>query len=585
MSTSVWGLATALALVFILCSTGIKAETMMPGYERSQWFGEQVREIRMDTGVRMIVDAPEVMHADRPTLVVFYATPNGNTIEQTLGCAITPDLDWHFDIQHIAAQTRRLRQIDTRDNIVLVCMEAQGLSWPSWRRTHADSSSIIRKIVEQTIKEMPGSSVNAVIAGHSGGGSMIFGFLNAGDEIPSYVKRIAFLDADYAYSDKEKHGEKLLGWLRASSENHLVVIAYDDRDIELNGKRVLGPTGGTFRATYRMIERFENDTALARSSSGDIDRYDGMNGQIRFFIHRNPHNKILHTALVGEMNGYLEALTAGTSCESKWGEFGGNRAYTKYVQPAAISVSNIPFRPGRAEAGSSVMKRVAQMPLAEREAIIKAEIEQGNLPEYLRNFITIHVKAVDSKGKEHTAVYQVAPDYLAVGSDKDFVRVPLTPMTAQPIADEFRCILPTRKMVNDIYLQAEVKLDPKPLTEAREAVDTFVQHNAIIEEQRRGKHLGALIAGIKKDVVITNMLADRPEHVAIYGWHKLDGSPIQPLTTVHKNFYVDYSHGIRLVKRAMIVDGQPRDIRDVLSDPLLCVLLSDEGPVSKSSYY
>src|SRR5207253_1071838 len=80
---------------------------------------------------------------------------------------------------------------------------------------------------------------------------------------------------------------------------------------------------------------------------------------------------------------------------------------------------------------------------------------------------------------------------------------------------------------------------------------TFVQNNDLIQSQLKeltpNAQLGALIAGIKKDVVITNRLGEKPNHVAIYGWHKLDGDPIQPLTIVHISPYVDYSHGIRLV--------------------------------------
>jgi len=38
------------------------------------------------------------------------------------------------------------------------------------------------------------------------------------------------------------------------------------------------------------------------------------------------------------------------------------------------------------------------------------------------------------------------------------------------------------------------------------------------------------------------------------------------------------------VKRSILVDGIPRDIRDVLKDPLLAPLLSDEGPIEKAWY-
>ena len=559
------------------------AASLMPGFAKSPWFGEQVREEKTETGVRMLFNAPAEMHPDRPTLLIIYTTPNGNTIEQTMGCAMVPDLDWHFDIQHIAAQTRVLRQLEKR-NVILVCMEAEGRSWPTWRQHHPDEA--IRKLVEEVAGRMPGSKVSIALAGHSGGGSMIFGFINACEAIPDQVERIALLDANYAYSDDQHHGDKLLQWL-AKPDHHLVVMAYDDRRIELDGKRVVGPTGGTFRATHRMLNRFEKDMPLEHITMGQFDHYalritdygsliTYHSSSADFFIHRNPDNKILHAALVGDMSGFLAAFGSG--------RLGGSRTYTKYIQPAGVFQDTVPPRPKHAEGGMAIMTRIAALPRDKREEILLSEFKAGNLPEFLREFKTIRVKATDSKGREHTAVYEVMPDYLAVGSDKDFVRTPLTPMAAHAIADAFGCSLPTRKMVNDIYEQAEVKLEPKPLTEKREAVETFIQHNSIIEGERAGKPLGALIAGIKKDVVITNMLLAKPDHVAIYGWHKLDGTPIQPLTTVHINWYVDYSHGIRLVKRSMLVDGNPRDIREVLADPDLCVLLSDEGVITKDHY-
>ncbi|MDH7482012.1 MAG: hypothetical protein QHH26_08595 [Armatimonadota bacterium] len=574
--------------------SSVKAECL-EGFIKSPWFNEQVREIRNDLGIRMLINAPAPFRHDLPTLAIFYGTPNGNTIEQTLGTAMVECLDWHFDIQHIAAQTRLLRKLDKNRNIVLICMETSELSWPAWRRQHSNDTQIIRKTIEDVLGEIPCQEKKAVLAAHSGGGSMIFGFIDAYNSIPSWVDRIVFLDANYSYSDDKHHGDKLFAWLQANPGTRLVVIAYDDRRITLNGKLVVGPTGGTFRASHRMLGYFEKLVSFRRSSLGDFDIYSAFVPRanlsakqnsnascISFIIHRNPLNKILHTALVGEMNGYLEALTLGTMLEEKWGKFGGTRAYVKWIQPTAPT--NIPRRPRHAADGTSVMKKVGSFSLSNREKIILKELKSGNMPDFLRQFKTISFKARDANGKEHSICFYTMPDYLAVGSDKNFVRVPLTPISAQAIADFFKCSLPTRKMVDEIYRQAEVKLEPKPLTEKREAVETFIKHNSIIEEQRKGKPLGALVAGIKKDVVITNLPENRLDHVAIYGWHRLDGTPIQPLSTVHVNWYVDYSHGIRLVKRTVIVDGKPYDIRNVLQDPILCSLLSDEGPITRPFY-
>ena len=92
----------------------------------------------------------------------------------------------------------------------------------------------------------------------------------------------------------------------------------------------------------------------------------------------------------------------------------------------------------------------------------------------------------------------------------------------------------------------------------------------------------ALVAGAKKDIVISNKIYERPDRLVIYGWRQLDGKPIQPLTNVHVNWYVDYSHGIRLVKRTMTLDGKPRDLKFLLHDVKLNPLVSDEGPLEAS---
>jgi hypothetical protein len=72
--------------------------------------------------------------------------------------------------------------------------------------------------------------------------------------------------------------------------------------------------------------------------------------------------------------------------------------------------------------------------------------------------------------------------------------------------------------------------------------------------------------------------------VAIYGWHFPSGEPIQPLTTVHVDWYVDYSHGIRPVKATIKVDETDVSYPQALRDPKLHGLLSNEGMISVSSY-
>lgn len=549
------------------------------GFRAGPWFDEPVRDEWVEGDVRIAYNLPAKLDPAKPTRLVIFATPNGNTIEQTLGCAKVPGLDWHFDIQHVAAQVRRWREVSPGENVVLACLEAEGLSWPAWRKRHTDAAARARRVVDGIRSRLPGDP-KVTLTGHSGGGSFLWSFLDGGDALPDWVERISFLDSNYSYADEKHHGDKLLAWLRSGPARVLSVIAYDDRKITLNGKLVVGPDGGTFRATDRMLARFRKDLAFTDSSAGEFDVHSALDGRLVCRVHRNPQNKILHTVLVGEMNGVLQALTEGTPHAPTWGTFGGPRAYADWVQPAP----GIPPRPAQAPGGAAFMKSIARMPIAQREEAIAREFLRGNVPEFLRKSATITVRGKDKAGKEHTVVCEVMPDYLAVGSDSDFVRVPMTPQTAQRIADAFGYQLMTTKLVDEVYRQAAVKLEPRPLTKDREAVDTFVEHNHIIECQRAGKALGLLVAGIKKDVVVTNRLAEKPNKVAIYGWHKLDGKPIQPLTTVHTAKYVDYSHGVRLARRTVKIDGKERDLRFLLHDPNLCVLLSNEGPLNCPTY-
>ena len=236
----------------------------------------------------------------------------------------------------------------------------------------------------------------------------------------------------------------------------------------------------------------------------------------------------------------------------------------------------LPGRSKTAVTGDDFFKSVFAVTREQREAKAKDEILSGNIPAFLRRMVKIKTSIKTSRGKIIHAYYFVTPDYLSIGSDKDFARIPLTPMTAQSIADSLHCFLPTRKIVNDIYRAAKVKLEPVPMYAFRDSAVTMYQHNLIIEGQRKLRK--GLIAGIKKDVVITGMLtrSSKTNRVAIYGWQKLDGKPIQPLYTGHVNWYVDYSHGIRLVYRTIYINNRPMDYIDVLKDPVLKGLLCDE---------
>ncbi len=580
-----------LSLCAGLAATWIHEARAWPGFEKLPGFNEQTRWTRLPGGVRVFADAPHELKSPRRVLVI-YATPNGNTIEQTLGCAASKEMDYRFDIQHIAAQVRRWREVAPEDDVILTVVQAPKLSWPGFRAEHPESARIIRELVASLTTEFKADRV--ILAGHSGGGSFLLGYLNSVDSIPATIDRMILLDANYSYTD-EQHGDKLLNWLRGDPARRLIVIAYDDREITLNGKKVIGPEGGTFRATQRMADRFRRDSELTAQDAGEFHHTSARAGQIQLFVHPNRENKILHTALVGEMNGLLHGLSLGTEHAGDWGRFGGPRAYGKWVQPTpfvepivpravlAPDVAefrlNVPPRPADAPTGSQFQEQIAALPRRDREAAIVTAITSGNVPEFLRRLTAIRVDFVDNAGVKHVAAYFVTSDYLAVGTDQNLFRIPMTPHSAVLIADKFEASLITAKISDDMFAAAPIRLDPKPLTKDRDAVATFFQHHQIIEKQLRDKPRGLLVAGIKKDLVLSNRLKEKPHKVAIYGWHQPDGSPIQPLYVGHVDWYVDYSHGIRLMSNRIAIDGQPTTAADLLKHPSLHKLLSDEGPI------
>ncbi len=227
--------------------------------------------------------------------------------------------------------------------------------------------------------------------------------------------------------------------------------------------------------------------------------------------------------------------------------------------------------------GTEFYKIAAAFNWRQRDSLAEAEILRGNLPYFLKKFIPVRVQASDSAtGNIIKATYFVAPDYLSVGTNVDWVRINISPMAAQKIADSFECFLPTRKMVDDIYHAATIKLEPVPMYALRDSSPTMYQHHLIIEGQRRERK--GLVAGIKKDIVISGKLLHdaKPNRVAIYGWHQLNGKPIQPLYTGHINSWVDYSQGTRLIYRRIKMGNQWMDYTEVLKHPVWHKLLCDE---------
>lgn len=324
-----------------LCSEedGTPREGLLRGFNHvtTASTGEICCRDTLPGSVRVVVVAPPPAQSDprKPTRLILYALPNGNTIEQTMGRTVEEGIHWRYGIQHIAAQTRLIRSVATAWNIVVAYLEADGLSWPQWKRTHTPAPVLIQALVDTLRARVHGNPVSVTLTGHSGGGSLTLGLLDAGEEVPEWVDRISFLDSNYGFDRAGAHGAKLLTWLREGHHRVLSIIAYDDREIVLDGKKVLGPDGGTYRRTLEMLSVLRTMFSLREYREGDLVLWRDADRRTEVVIHTNPRNEILHTQLV-ERNGFVHAMLFGTGYEGRGGTFWGAPAYLQWVGRGVI---------------------------------------------------------------------------------------------------------------------------------------------------------------------------------------------------------------------------------------------------------
>ena len=264
----------------------------------------------------------------------------------------------------------------------------------------------------------------------------------------------------------------------------------------------------------------------------------------------------------------------------------GPVAFASSATPCSSELTRaIPERPDGAPTGSEFVARVAGTNDDERESHILNALLAGNMPQFLRQLQAVHLRGTTGNPADVTVC--VLPDYLAVGSDQNFFLAPMRLQTALAIASRFHFTLPTRRIVDAVFAQAKMHLQPQPLpaSAAMRSTAYYSHHNELVRDQRLSltDTLGFLTAGDKKDLVLTNRLWSNPGRVAIYGWHRPNGNPIQPLSTVHGIRYADYSHGVRLVSDVAYVDGRPTPLLTVLHDRRIAASVSDEGEIDAAA--
>lgn len=293
----------------------------------------KIRTIMLADSVQATIDEPVSQTRTKKTVIIFYALPNGNTTGQTMGKKMKAGDDWHYDIQHIRAQTAFVRRQIPRVNWVVVYLENHYRSWPGWKQRHPDFRRSIPHIIDTLTGMFPARRKEIYLNGHSGGGSFIFGYLAGIEKIPNHVKRISFLDSDYGYDSS--YYPRFKHWLKKVKGSALNVFAYNDSVALYNGKPVVSATGGTWYRSRLLLRHLQQDFSISRERDDSIIIFRSSDKRIQFFFRTNPEGKIFHTQQV-ELNGFIHSILCGTPYDSRNYVYYGPRAYSDLILDASF---------------------------------------------------------------------------------------------------------------------------------------------------------------------------------------------------------------------------------------------------------
>ena len=292
---------------------------------------------------------------------------------------------------------------------------------------------------------------------------------------------------------------------------------------------------------------------------------------------------------------------------------------------------SLPDRPEGCDGGKAFAEKLKGKSAEEAKKMILEELKKGNMPDFLREPAAITIVLPGDK----SVTYYAMPDYLAVGSNDDYMLVPMSGDMAQEICREFQMVPPTAMMASDIHSLADHQFnagDPDPsknLTRPwasgnppTDTPDKWVEHNTDIARLKQdvGASPGELVSGHKKDIVMSDRVEQSSaasassgkkdpfahDRLGLYGpgysqneaernMEKQTGKDAPPMADAarHHPGYIDYSQGLRPVSAIVYVDSndgrgpQPMHISEALSgsDPDVVKALSGEGSMKSPTIF
>ncbi len=272
---------------------------------------------------------------------------------------------------------------------------------------------------------------------------------------------------------------------------------------------------------------------------------------------------------------------------------------------------DLPDRPRNAPTGTQLFESwglnrdVNSFPDELADKII-AEIEKGNVPDSVRNMSTISMRGTNGV----KISFRTSNGYLAVGSNEDNIRVPLSGPMAKRIADHFGWALPTADMAmetdrkanlqlvvggeQDISRMADLEWSVRHNKKAKQKLDKYLSdYNEKARQENRPTITAAdlskmLIRGEKKNIFIGRGATKNNGGVGIGGLLDGRGNPIQPYQYPHageidinkrSGGHCDYSQDIARIDQTIEIaetDGTVKRMRlyDALRNPRYAAVLN-----------
>lgn len=208
------------------------------------------------------------------------------------------------------------------------------------------------------------------------------------------------------------------------------------------------------------------------------------------------------------------------------------------------------------------------------------------------NFVPLKVYSEDKKTEIELYVFD---DALKI----EGVRINVSAKIQQKVADLLNCILPTAKIYDLMWHNCEEKINPMPRLISM-TKDAMVEHSQKIDKALENNN-SIIKSTVGKTWIVDNAIKNKNGRACNYGWHFTTGNKykgirgnvcasllknpetnsywymIQSRGFHHQDTHLDYSQNAILISKQCFVNGQERNITEVLQDPELAGIINHDG--------